>query len=108
MATEGATSQSVTTGSTISSADADDRFNDALDALAAKAREYGQGDNIPTGIVAVEVDLVKALRDTRAQAMQEGRNKGYTYRGSSTLISMDRVLLGVIGNYIDQIEAEWA
>jgi hypothetical protein len=110
LATEWATSQSVTV--TIPSADSDDTFNDALDALAAKVREYARptigGLNDNRRIAAVAVDLVKALRDTRAQAMQDGRNRGYTYRSSSTLISIDRVLLGVIGNYIDQIEAEWA
>ena len=95
MTTEWATSQSVTV--TIPSADADDTFNAALDELAAKAREYGQGDN--RRIVAIEVDLVEALRNTRAQAMHGGRDSGY---------AIDRVLLGVIENYIDQIEAEWA
>ena len=61
MATEWATSTSVTV--TIPSADSDDAFNEALEELAATAREFGQGDD--RRIVAVEVDLIKALR-TRA------------------------------------------
>ena len=95
MATEWATSQSVTV--TLPSADSDDTFNAALDELAAKAREYGQGDN--RRIVAVEVDLVKALRSARASSMHSGRDSGY---------AIDRVLLTVIEDYIYQIEAEWA
>ena len=101
MATEWATSMSVTV--TIPSADADDTFNAALDELAAKVREYARptsgGWNDNRRIAAVAVDLVEALRNTRAQAMHEGRDSGY---------AIDRVLLGVIRNYIDQIEAEWA
>ena len=101
MATEWATSQSVTV--TIPSADADDTFNAALDELTTKVREYARptigGLNDNRRIVAVAVDLVEALRNTRAQAMHEGRDSGY---------AIDRVLLGVIENYIDQIEAEWS
>ena len=95
MATEWATS--VTQTVSIPSADSDDTFNAALDELAAKAREYGQGDN--RRIVAVEVDLVKALRSARASSMHSGRDSGY---------AIDRVLLTVIEDYIYQIEAEWA
>ena len=95
MAPEWATS--VTQTVTIPSADSDDTFNAALDELAAKAVEYGQGDN--RRIVAVEVDLVPALRSARASVMHSGRDSGY---------AIDRTLLMVIGRYIDQIEGEWA
>ena len=95
MATEWATSTSVKV--TIPSADADDAFNAALDRLSAKAREYGQGDN--RRVVAIDVDLVKALRSARASSMHSGRDSGY---------AIDRVLLSVIEDYIYQIEAEWA
>ena len=86
MATEWATSQTVTV--TIPSADADDTFNAALDELAAKAMEYGN-----------EVLAVQAIREARTQAMHEGRDSGY---------AIDRTLLRVIENYNNQIEAEWA
>jgi len=95
MTTEWATSQSVTV--TIPSADADDTFNEALNELAATAREFGQGDN--RRIVAIEVDLVKALRSARAHSMHMGRDSGY---------AIDRVLLRVIDDYIMQIRGEWA
>ena len=89
MATEWATSQSVTV--TIPSADADDTFNEALDELAVTAREYLRSRD--------EVDLVKALRSARAHSMHMGRDSGY---------AIDRVLLRVIDDYIMQIRGEWA
>jgi len=95
MTTEWATSTSVTV--TIPSADSDDSFNAALDELAAIAREYGQGDN--RRVVAVEVDLVEALRSTRASLNHAGKDSPFT---------IDRVLHSVIGSYIFQIESEWA
>ena len=95
MATEWATSMSVKV--TIPSADSDDTFNAALDELAATAREFGQGDR--RRIVAIEVDLVKALRSARAHSMLIGRDSGY---------AIDRVLLRVIDDYIMQIRGEWS
>jgi len=95
LATEWATSMTQTV--TIPSADADDTFNEALDELAVTAREFGQGDK--RRIVAVEVDLVKALRSARAHSMHIGRDSGY---------AIDRVLLRVIDDYIMQIRGEWA
>jgi len=95
LATEWATSTSVTV--TIPSADSDDAFNEALEELAATAREFGQGDD--RRIVAVEVDLVKALRTARASLMHTGRDSGY---------AIDRTLLRVIEDYIVQIRGEWA
>ena len=89
MATEWATSQSVTV--TIPSADADDTFNEALDELAVTAREYLRSRD--------EVDLVKALRSARAHSMHMGRDSGY---------AIDRVLLRVIEDYIMQIRGKWA
>ena len=97
MATEWATSTSVRV--TIPSADSDDTFNAALDELAATAREFGLGQGDNRRVVAVEVDLVKALRSARAWSMHSGRDSGY---------AIDRVLLRVIDDYILQIRGEWA
>ena len=100
LATEWATS--VTQTVTIPSADSDDTFNAALDELAAKARGYARhesgGWNDSRQVAAVAVDLVQALRSTRAQAMREGKDSGY---------AIDRTLLRVIENYSDQIDDHW-
>ena len=100
MATEWASSTSVRV--TIPSADSDDTFNAALDELASKARGYARhesgGWNDSRQVAAVAVDLVQALRSTRAQAMREGKDSGY---------AIDRTLLRVIENYSDQIDDHW-
>jgi hypothetical protein len=87
MENEWATSMSVRV--TIPSADSDDTFNAALDGLTAKAIRANS-----LSVLTATATAVQAIRESRTQAMHEGKDSGY---------AIDRTLLRVIENYGNQI-----